>query len=110
MSWCRRSSTQLRRSQRGSLSLSPCLRVSSRPWGRAEMEWEKLTVQQQQDLLALLQEAAHEVRDQVDTELIRLQQRAAQGSMLARRDGAGLSRQPIPPLPDVKRDPAYEKL
>jgi hypothetical protein len=30
--------------------------------------------------------------------------------MLARRDGAGLSRQPIPPLPDVKRDPGYEKL
>ena len=74
------------------------------------MEWEKLTAEQQQELIALLQQAAEEVRDEIDTELTRLRQSAAQGSMLAKRDGAGLSRQPIPPLPDIKRDPGYEKL
>ena len=74
------------------------------------MEWEKLTQEQQQELIALLQQAAEEVRDEIDTELTRLRQSAAQGSMLAKRDGAGLSRQPIPPLPDIKRDPGYEKL
>jgi hypothetical protein len=74
------------------------------------MEWEKLTQEQQQELLDLLQEAAQEVRDQYEAEVNRLQQHAAQGSLLARRDGAGLSRQPIPPVPDIKRDGAYEKL
>jgi hypothetical protein len=74
------------------------------------MEWEKLTTEQQQELTGLLAEAAQEIRDQYGEELIRLQQQAATGRMLAKRDGNGLSRQPMPPLPDIKRDGAYEKL
>jgi hypothetical protein len=73
-------------------------------------EWQKLTEEQQQALLDLLQEATEEIRDQYEEELNRLHQSAAQGRMLARQEGAGLTRQPLPPLPDVKRDPAYEKL
>jgi hypothetical protein len=77
---------------------------------RAKMEWEKLTQEQQQELLAILEETAEEVRNQYEAEVNRLQRSAAQGSMLARRDVSGLTRQPIPPVPDVKRDGAYEKL
>jgi hypothetical protein len=73
-------------------------------------EGEKLTDAQQQALIDFLQEAAQEIGDQFDEELTRLQQSAAQGRMLARRDAHGLSRQPMPPVPDIKRDGPYEKL
>jgi hypothetical protein len=74
------------------------------------MAWEKLTEQEQQVLLDLLQQAAEEIHNEYEEELTRLQQIAAKGSMLARRDGAGIARQPVPPVPDVKRDASYEKL
>jgi hypothetical protein len=74
------------------------------------MEWEKLTAQQQQALTEILQETAQDIRDQFGDEVTKLQQHAAQGRMLARRDGAGITQQPIPPVPDVKRDSAFEKL
>jgi hypothetical protein len=72
--------------------------------------WEKLTTEQQQELLDFLEEAAQEVRDQYEAEVNRLQQSAAQGMLLARQDVSGLTRQPIPPVPDVKRDGPYENL
>ena len=74
------------------------------------MEWEKLTTEQQQELLKLLQEAAQEIGDEFEEELTRLQHHAAKGRLLARRDANGLSRQPMPPVPDIKRDGPYEKL
>jgi hypothetical protein len=74
------------------------------------IDWETLTAEQQQALLEMLADSAQEIRDEFEGELERLQRIAAQGSMLARRDGTGLARQPIPPLPDVKRDGAFEKL
>ena len=73
-------------------------------------EWEKLTAEQQRVLSDRLQEAAWEIRGQYEEALSRLNQSAAAGSMLARRDASGLAHQPIPPVPDVKRDAAYEKL
>jgi hypothetical protein len=72
--------------------------------------WEQLTQEQQQALIEVLKDAASELRDQYESELNRLEQSAAAGRMLSRVDGAGISRQPIPPLPDIKRDSAYEKL
>jgi hypothetical protein len=74
------------------------------------MEWETLTAKQQEAVLKLLAEAADEIADQYEAELTRLRQSAAKGSMLARRDGQGLARQPVPPVPDVTGDGAYEKL
>jgi hypothetical protein len=73
-------------------------------------EWEQLTQEQQHALIDILQEAAQELRNQYEEEVNRLHHSALQGRMHARRDGAGLNRQPIPPVPDVKRDGAYEKL
>jgi hypothetical protein len=72
--------------------------------------WEELTEQEQQALLDLLEETAVEIRDQYEEELTRLEQQAAQGRLLARRDTAGIARQPVPPVPDVKRDGPYENL
>lgn len=72
--------------------------------------WEQLTQEQQQALIEVLKDAASELADQYESELNRLEQSAAAGRMLSRVDGAGISRQPIPPLPDIKRDSAYEKL
>jgi hypothetical protein len=72
--------------------------------------WEQLTQEQQQALIAALADAASELSDQYDAELSKLEQSAAAGRMLAQRDGAGLSRQPIPPLPDIRRDAAFESL
>lgn len=74
------------------------------------IEWEKLTTEQQQGLIEILQESAQELRDQYEEELTRLQQQAAAGQMLARHDTAGFARPPVPPVPDVKRDGPYEKL
>jgi hypothetical protein len=74
------------------------------------MEWETLTAKQQEAVLKLLAEAAEEIADQYEAELTRLQQPAERGRILAQRDLSGLSRQPVPPVPDVKRDSAYEKL
>ncbi|HZA24627.1 MAG TPA: hypothetical protein VFA32_18855 [Dehalococcoidia bacterium] len=71
--------------------------------------WEELTTEQQEALLDL-QEAAAEIRDQYEEELTRLEQQAAQGRMQARWDTAGITRQPVPPVPDVKRDAGYENL
>src|SRR6266511_2641720 len=73
-------------------------------------EWERLTQEEQAALIETLTEAAQEIRDQVDAELGRLERSSAAGRMLARVDSAGLARQPIPPLPDLKRDAPYEKL
>jgi hypothetical protein len=72
--------------------------------------WEQLTHEQQQALISLLADAAETIRDQYDAELERLEQHAAAGRLLASRDGAGIGRVPIPPVPDIKRDGAYEKL
>jgi hypothetical protein len=74
------------------------------------MEWEQLTPAQQQTLIDILQETGQEIRDQYEEEINRLEQHARQGSMQARQDTSGLTRQPIPPVPDVKRDAAFEKL
>jgi hypothetical protein len=74
------------------------------------MAWEKLTQEQQQELLDLLQETAAEVRTEYEEELARLSMLSHQAGQLARRDAAGLSRQPIPPVPDVTRDRPYENL
>jgi hypothetical protein len=72
--------------------------------------WEQLTQEQQQALIAVLKDAASELADQYESELNRLEQSAAAGRMLSRVDGTGLNRQPIPPLPDLKRDPRFESL
>jgi hypothetical protein len=74
------------------------------------MEWEQLTTEQQQELINTLQETAEEIRGQYEEEVNRLEQQVAQGSMLAKRDASGLANHPIPPVPDVKRDGAFEKL
>jgi hypothetical protein len=77
--------------------------------------WETLTEEQQQTLLDILteverlKEKAAEIADSYEEELLRQQQQAAQGAMLAQRDGAGLNRVPVPPVPDPTREKSYEK-
>jgi hypothetical protein len=71
--------------------------------------WEQLTREQQQALITILKEAAQSIQDQYEEEVEKLTQQAAQGAMLAQRDGLGLNRQPVPPVPDITRDKSYEK-